>query len=227
MGGAVFLPCYLTWGQTMVEVKWRLRRPLSKGSMRALLHSVSPILQQATADLPPCQDPWTLTGKSSQSLVGSLLLSPGPGVHKVLFVPFNSLFPQSRVSSLGSTLGLKVTSSKRAYAISRAPTPAAVHCWPVSPQETLKHSSVSVSVGSLCPGMYKVCLSPLSVSCGNGGWLYKRICPSYHLARASLLPLDVGYLLTAAPVPTSLLGFFWPLTQASSWPSWPLSLRPV
>ena len=33
-----------------------------------------------------------------------------------------------------------------------------------TPQETLKHSSVSVSVGSLDPGAHKVCLSPLNVS---------------------------------------------------------------
>ena len=33
--------------------------------------------------------------------------------------------------------------------------------------ETLKHSSISVSVGSLGPGVHKVCLSPLSVSGGN------------------------------------------------------------
>ena len=30
----------------------------------------------------------------------------------------------------------------------RAPAPAAVHCWPVPPQEILKHSSVLVSLGS-------------------------------------------------------------------------------
>ena len=45
------------------------------------------------------------------------------------------------------------TSSRRAYAIPksvapRAPAPAAGHCWPVPPQEILKHSSVSVSLGS-------------------------------------------------------------------------------
>ena len=62
-----------------------------------------------------------------------------------------------------------VTSSKRAYgrprsAAPRAPAPAAAHCSPVPPQETPKHSSVSVSVGSLGPGAYKVCLSPLSIS---------------------------------------------------------------
>ena len=70
-------------------------------------------------------------------------------------------------------LGLMATFSKRAYAIPRsavprAPAPAAVHCLPVPLQETLKHSSVSVSVGSLGPGAQKVCLSPLSISGGYG-----------------------------------------------------------
>ena len=65
-----------------------------------------------------------------QSLVVSLLLSPG--VHKVLFVPSKSLFPQSCVNSGSSMVGLMATSSKRAYAIPksaahRAPVPAAGH----------------------------------------------------------------------------------------------------
>ena len=44
----------------------------------------------------------------------------GPGAHKVLFVPFKSLFSQSCVSSGGSMVGLMVTSSSRAYAIPRS-----------------------------------------------------------------------------------------------------------
>ena len=49
-------------------------------------------------------------------------------------------------------VGLMVTSSKRAYAIPksatpRASVPVADHPQPVPPQETLKHSFVSVSVG--------------------------------------------------------------------------------
>ena len=84
----------------------------------------------------------------------------GPGAHKLLFVPSKSLFSQSCVSSGSSLVGLIVTSSKRAYArprsaAPRASVPAAVHCRPVSPQEILKHSSVSVSVGSLGPGMFE------------------------------------------------------------------------
>ena len=99
----------------------------------------------------------------------------GPGLYKFLFVPSKSLFPQSCVSSSGSMVGLMATSFKRTYAIPRstvprAPAPEAVHCWPVPPQETLKHSSVSVPVGSLGSGTYKVCLSPLSFPGGYGVW---------------------------------------------------------
>ena len=60
------------------------------------------------------RDFWTITGKSGSS---SFLL--GPGAHDVFFVSSKSLFPQARVSSGGSTVGLMVTSSKRAYAIPR------------------------------------------------------------------------------------------------------------
>ena len=103
---------------------------------------------------------------------------------------------------------LMATSSQGAYdipksAAPRAPAPVAVHCWPVSPQETFKHSSVSVSVGSLGPGVHNFCLSPLSVSGGYGVWFSMWFCPSYCLAEASPLPFDVGYLLTVAPVQSS------------------------
>ena len=105
----------------------------------------------------------------SQSLVGSLLLSPA------------SWCPQGFASALQESVspvlckfwqlygGVNGELLKRAYAIprstaSRAPAPAADYCWPTPLQETLKQSSVSVSVGSLGPGAHKVCLSPLSVS---------------------------------------------------------------
>ena len=66
-------------------------------------------------------------------------------------------------------VGLMGTSSKRAYAIpisaeSRARAPKKVHCLLIPPQETLKHSSVSIFVGSLGPGAHKVRLSLLSIS---------------------------------------------------------------
>ena len=121
--------------------------------MQALLHSVPPILQQATANPGLRQRLLDTHGQVwVKSFVGSLLLSPGSWCTQVLFVPSKSLFPQSCVSSGGSMVGLMVISSHGASATPRsaaprAPAPAAVHCRPVPPQKTLKHSSVSVSVG--------------------------------------------------------------------------------
>ena len=99
----------------------------------------------------------------------------GLGAHKVLFVPSKSLFSYSCVSSGRSEVGLMVTFVKRAYAIPRstavrAPVPAAVHYWPIPLQEMLEHSSVSVSVGFLGPGAYKVCFSLPSISGEYGVW---------------------------------------------------------
>ena len=99
----------------------------------------------------------------------------GPGVHKVLFVPSKSLFPQSCVSAGTSMVGLMATSSKRAYVIPRSAAPRAAapvvdRYWTIPLQETLKHSSGSASVGSLSPGVYKVCLNPLRISGGYGVW---------------------------------------------------------
>ena len=78
-------------------------------------------------------DSWTLTGKSGSVSCGVIAPFSWVLVHKVLFVPSKSLFPQSCVSSGGSAVGLMATSSKRAYAIPRsaaprAPAPEAVHC---------------------------------------------------------------------------------------------------
>ena len=44
------------------------------------------------------------------------------------------------------------------------------------------HSSSSVSVGSLGPGVHKVCFRPLIISGRNGVWFKMWINPSYHLA---------------------------------------------
>ena len=145
MVGAVFPPCCLTWHQTMVEVM-KIMVTSFKSPMHVLLYSVPPTLQQATAYSHLC---WRLLNTHGQVWVSllwghcSYLL--GPGVHKVLFVPSKSLFPQSCVSSGSSTVGLMVTSSKRACAIPcsaipSTPVPVAGQCWPVPPQKTLEHS---------------------------------------------------------------------------------------
>ena len=102
-------------------------------------------------------DSWTLTGKS-----GSVSCGVTAPLSWVLVPISFSLCPprvcsQSCVSSGSSMAWLMLTSSKRAYAVPRsaaprAPAPVAVHCWPVPPQDTLRHSSDSVSgvPGSWC-----------------------------------------------------------------------------
>ena len=72
-----------------------------------------PLLTHASA-----RDSWALMGKSGS--VSCQVTSPfllGPGVHKVLFMPSKSLFPQSCVRSGGCMVGLMATYSKWAYAI--------------------------------------------------------------------------------------------------------------
>ena len=129
------------------------------------------------------------------SSVGSLFLSPGSWCVRFCCALQKSV-SQSYVSSGSSTVSLMATSSKRTYAIltPRAPVPVADHCQPVPLQETLKHSSVSVSVGSPGSGV-------------QWGLILNVNSPSYSFAGASPLPLNVGYLLIAPPVSTVLLGF--------------------
>ena len=214
-----------------------------------------------TLYLQPCSRP-LLTHASGQRLLGiqgqvwvyflwghcSFLL--GSGAHQVLFVPFKSLFPQSCVSSGGSMVGLMVTSSKRAYATPRstaprAPAPAAVHCWPVPPLETLQHSSVLFSVGLwvvvhtryvwalwaslpvigfnskcdfapptillgllLCPWMWGISSKSLQLHAATTPMLCSCCSSAYRLAGVSL-PLDVGCLLTVAPVLHSILSILY------------------
>ena len=119
------------------------------------------------------ETPGHLRTSLGQSLVKSRLLSPGSWCAQGSVCALQESTSQSWVSSGSSVVGLMMTSSKRAYAVpkSAAPrAPTAVQCWPVPPQEVLKHSSVSVSVGSLSPGAHKVYLSLVSVSGGNGVW---------------------------------------------------------
>ena len=63
---------------------------------------------------------------------------------------------------------LIAASSKRAYSIPRstaprAPAPVAVHYLPILLQETLRHNSGLVSVGSLGPGVHKDLVCTLHV----------------------------------------------------------------
>ena len=205
MGRAVFPPCYLTWGQTMAEVMKIMAISFKRSHAHTATRNPAAGHSWAT---PSLETPGHSRASLGQTLVGSLLLYPGSWCTQGSVCALQESIPQSCVSSGNPIVGLMVTCSKETYDIPRstaprAPDPAAVHCWPVPPQETLKHSSVSVSVGSLGPGAYKVCLSPLSISGGYGVWFQTWFCPSYHLTEASPLPLDVGFLLKVTPVPCS------------------------
>ena len=130
MGGAVFPPCYLTWGQIMVEVMKIMVTSFKSSHACTATHSAPNPVAGHRRPTPPLETPGHSQASLGQSLVGSLLL--GPGAHKVLFVPSKSLFPQSCVSSGRSMVELMATSSKRAYAIPRTaaprtPAPAVVH----------------------------------------------------------------------------------------------------
>ena len=90
----------LTWDQSIVEVmkQWR---PPSKDPMHALLNSVPLTLQQATADPHLHQRLLDTHRQVWVSLFwGHCSFLLGPGVHKVLFVPSKSLFPQCSGSSV-------------------------------------------------------------------------------------------------------------------------------
>ena len=138
MGGAVFPPCCLTWGQTMVEVmkimtffkRSHARTALSAPNPAARLYWPTPRHSRASL---------------AQSLVGSLLLSPGSWCTQGFVCALQESVSQFCVNSGCSVVGLMATSSKRTYAIPRAPASAAGHCWPISLQETLKLSLCGVS----------------------------------------------------------------------------------
>ena len=163
-----------TWGQTMMEVMKimvaSLKRPQA---CTAIVCAPNPAAGRHWPTPAP------ETPGHSQASQGSLLWGQcsfllGPGAQGSVCARQESM-SQPCVSSGSSMVGLMVASSKRAYATfksaaPRAPVPAAGHHWPRPLQETLRHSSVSVSVGPPDPGAHKVCLSRLSTSGGSGVW---------------------------------------------------------
>ena len=97
---AVFPPCCLTWGQTMVGVV----KMMVTSFNRSHAHTATLITPNPAAchcrPTPLPETPGDSQASLDQSLIGSLLLSPGPDAHKVLFVPSKCLFPQSYVNSV-------------------------------------------------------------------------------------------------------------------------------
>ena len=118
MGGAVFSPFCLTWGQTMVEVMKIMVTSFKRSHPNPAAGHPWPT--------PPLETPGHSSGKSGSVPWGCLLLFPGSWCTQgFVYIPFKSLFPQSCVSAGSAMVGLMVTSSKWAYAIPWSAAPRA------------------------------------------------------------------------------------------------------
>ena len=161
MGGAVFPLCCLT---SMVEVMKIMVFSFIRSHAGAATLSAPSSSTGHRWPTPLPETPGYSWGSLGQSLWGHCSFLLGPGAHNVLFVPSKNLFPQSSVSSDSSMVGLMATSSKRAYAIPRSaaprvPLPAAGHCSPGPPQETLYLGLFGVSGSWSIQGLFVPILS--------------------------------------------------------------------
>ena len=129
------------------------------------MQAVPPTLQQFTADPRLC---WRLLDTHGQVWVSLLwnhcFFLLGPDVHKVLLVFPRVCFPvlYKFLWLYGGFNGDFLQEGLYHVQVCCTQSPCPIGSVPT--QETLKHSSLSVSVGSLGPGSHKVGLSPLSIS---------------------------------------------------------------
>ena len=173
MGGAVFPSCCLTWGQTMMDVMMIMATFFKRPHACIATLSAPESAGGHCWRTPPPETPGHSRASLGQSFVESLLLSPGSFCAQGLICALQESVSPVLCNFWWLCGGVNGDLLRRAYAIPRsaaprAPAPAAGCCWPITPQETLKHSSGSVSVGSLGLGVHKVCLSPLSISGSYG-----------------------------------------------------------
>ena len=160
-----------TWGQTMVEVMKIMVTSFKRSQACTTILSTSDPAAGHHRPTPPPETP-----RHSWQVWVSLLWVTAPfswvSVHKLLLCPLRVRSPVL-CKFWGLSGGLMATSSKSTYATPRsaaprAPGPAAGHCWPAPPQETLTHGSVSVSVGPPGPGVHTACLSLWAPLVGMG-----------------------------------------------------------
>ena len=174
MGRAVFTPCYLTWGQTLVEVMKIMVSSFKKSyACTAILLATNPTAGHHWP-MPPLETPGHSQASLGQSLVESLLLFPG------------SWCRQSSVCALQELVSPVLCKFWQLYGgvngdlLQEGLSHTQVYCtqspWPFSSPLLTRtsagdtHGSVSVSVGSLGPGVHKICLSPLGISGRYGVW---------------------------------------------------------
>ena len=172
--------------------------------MHVLLQSLPPTLQQATSN-PRLQQ--RLLDTHRQVSCGVTVPFSWVLVHKVLLCPPRVCFP-SYVSSGSSTVGLMVTSSKD---LCNTHTQSPCPCGRPLPTLISAGDTQAQLCLTLCgvPGFWYAQGLFESSEClwWEWGLILNVNSPFCNLAGASPLPLNVGYLLTALPVPTVLLGF--------------------
>ena len=128
MSRVVFPPCYLTWGQTIVEVMKTMATSFKRSHARPQPCS-RPLLTHTSS-----RDAWTLIGKSGSVSCGVTAPFSWVLVHTRFCLCLPRVCFQSCVNSGSSMVELMATSSKRAYAVPRStaprvPAPAAVHAY--------------------------------------------------------------------------------------------------
>ena len=122
-----------TWGQTMVEVMKVMVTSFKRShACTATLSAPNPAAGHHRPT-PLLETPGHPQASLGQSLLVSLILSPGSWCTQGSVCALQESISQSCVSSGSSMVGLMATSSKRAYAIPtsaapRALVPVAVHC---------------------------------------------------------------------------------------------------
>ena len=163
MGRAVFPPCCLTWDQTMVEVVKKMVTSFKRShACTASLSAPRPaadlvsswlLLTHASAETPE-RSPASL----GHSLVGSLLLSPGPWCVQGFVCALQESVPPVLCKFwplCGGVNGdlLQEGLCHTQVCCTQSPCPVAGHCWPVPLQETLKHSKAGLTLTASSEGI--------------------------------------------------------------------------
>ena len=161
----------LTQGQTMVEVMRIMAASFKRP--HAALHSVPPALQQATSNPHLCWrlldshgEVWSVSCGVTAPLFWVLVHTRFYLCPSRIYFPVLCKFGQLCGEVNGNLLQEGLCHTQ--VCCTQSPCPCSSPLLTCTSQETLTHSSVSVSLGSVGPCVDKVCLSPLSISGGNG-----------------------------------------------------------
>ena len=165
MGGAVFPPCCLTWGQTMVEAMKIMMTSFKRSHAGTATLSAPSLAADHCWPTPPPETSGHSRASLGQSLVGSLLLSPGSWCAQGFVCalpesvsPVLCKFWQLCVGVNGDLLQEGSCHTQVCCTQSPCPLWQATAASYLHRRQTLKGRSDSVSMGS--PGVHKVLFEP-------------------------------------------------------------------